>query len=183
MGEASKPEAQVLAEAFDRARKTREALDRETEALNKKIEEIEALLRNLRWGVRAWTRMSEDEDDNYTDLVWGKSGNMWRLLLEEGSEREPDRERVTLLADASRWQRQQAFTHLTDLVDAMSKGIATEAKHVREAVTQGDKFIETFNAARDVDRAMAHPPGPPDAPRSVPLVISTTTTVKGGGKK
>src|SRR5690349_9162021 len=119
---ANKP-AMDFNEAVARSRAVADRLNTATDAMNKVILEAERAITELQLGVPGWVQMfheTQTDEPWYEALTFVKpDGKTWRLMVEVGPDRDPDRANVTPLANSSRETRLAAINHLPALVQMM----------------------------------------------------------------
>lgn len=122
-----------LKKALEAGVRDAETLHRKADELNKSLTEVEAVIAQLKLGVSGRVAMGNLADQRF--LAWGKDGNRWRLLYEQGDTYE-------LITSAPRNVRMEAVNYLPKLVEMLITNVSAEVDKVEAAIASVDEVVD-----------------------------------------
>lgn len=150
----SREKTQGLSEILERGQKAAQRLAPATDKLTETIAQIERSLTEQRLASRGSVMLSsedvEDDEGNHrctyvTCLAFRKEGKVWRLMIDSGSDEDPEVWKSIPLINASRELRMLAVDRLPELVERLVDNAEKRIAEVGAKQVTADALLATLN--------------------------------------
>jgi hypothetical protein len=143
-----KAKTRELRESVAEAKTTAARLSKATDAMNAALVAAEAVISGFNLGVTASVTITDEGDGWYQSLRFAKDGKDWRLMVETGNWNDPDDDpSVTPIATATRAIRRSALKLIPDLLDALVKEAAKQAKDIEADAAEAEEFLKAVKGS------------------------------------